>query len=209
MKTTFTRTNTTGDGSPMLLASGSVLCVIGALAYASVVVLQPDASDRDAFASPTSIAGSLAATTGLALVLVWLVTRPGTPVGWPLRVVAVGVAFTMAAAYFSGTVAVGIGDHTSDAQFEDIGTSGWTMLLMLPKMILCLIGFVSWAVQGRRSGHLSRSSGLVLGAAGLASVLPPFAPGVLLFGIAVGLIAHRANDTSPDRSAVTMAPRAS
>jgi hypothetical protein len=177
--------------SSSLLTTSSVLCVIGALAYASVVVLEPDATDRAAFASPTGIAGCILATLGLALALVHLTDRAPSPTGWPRHFTIIAIAFTLAAAWLSGTATVAIGDHTNDAQFEAIGSSGWTMMFLAPKMLLAPIGFIGWAVTARRSGHLRRSSAIALGLAGVASLLPPFAPGVLILGISFGLIARQ------------------
>ena len=179
-----------------LLTTSSVLCIIGALAYASVVVLEPDATDRAAFASPTSIAGSIIVTLGLALAIIHLANDPAILGGWARRVTIAAIAFTLATAWFSGTAIVAIGDHTTDAQFESIGTSPWTMLFLAPKMFLGPIGFIGWAITERRSGQRRRSSTIALACAGLASLLPPFAPGVLVLGIALGLIARERPQTA-------------
>lgn len=186
-------------GSPLLTAS-SVLCIIGALAFASVVILEPDASDRDAFASPTGIAGGMLAALGLTLAIIHLANRPVHPDRWAHRVTISAIAFTLAAAWFSGTATVAIGDHTTDAQFESIGSSAWMMLFLAPKMILGPIGLIGWAITARRAGHLRRSSTIALTLAGIASLLPPFAPGVLILGIALGLIAHQTPPKTDQRN---------
>jgi hypothetical protein len=188
-----------------LLTASSVLCIIGALAFASVVVLEPDATDRDAFASPTGIAGSMLAALGLTLAIIHLANRPVSPDRWAHRVTISAIAFTLAAAWFSGTAIVAIGDHTTDTQFENIGSSAWTMLFLAPKMILGPVGLIGWAITARRAGHLRRSSTAALAVAGIASLLPPFAPGVLFLGIALGLIAHQTPPMTDQRDRRTLA----
>lgn len=181
--------------SPLLTAS-SVLCIIGALAYASVVVLEPDATDRAAFASPTSIAGSILATLGLTLAIIHLASYPASPSGWARRVTIAAIAFTLTSAWFSGTAIVAVGDYTADAEFESIGASPWTMVFLAPKMILGPIGLIGWAITERRSGQRRRSSTIALACAGVASLLPPFAPGVLVLGIALGLVSREIPQTA-------------
>jgi hypothetical protein len=177
-----------------LLTASSVLCIIGSLAYASVVVLEPDATDRAAFSSPTGIAGCILASVGLALAIIHLANHPASPNGWSHRVTTTAIAFTLATAWFSGTAIIAIGDHTTDEQFESIGSSGWTMMFLAPKMLLGPIGLIGWAITARRARRLQRSSAIALAIAGIAALLPPFAPGVLVLGIALGLIARQ---TSP------------
>lgn len=183
---------TTPGRSNTLLASGAVLGILGSLAFASVVVLDSDATDREAFATPTGIVGSATATLGAVLIV--LALREASRTSIPATLATTGMVFTAAITWFDATAIVAIADHTTDGGFDDIGGSAWVLLFTAPKMVLCLVGFGALAIDGRRRGTMSTAASALLGVGALASVLPPFPPGLLL--VSVGLLVLSRDSTA-------------
>ena len=173
-----------------LLAAGSVIAALGALVFASVVVLQTGLTSREAFASPISIAGSIIATIGIAIILPALARQRGLGPSWAVTTASAGLLFAAADAWFVGTGIVAVANGTADAQFDDIGASAWIVIMAGPKMILCLVGFLALAVTGWRDRSLSRAASVLLPLGALASLLPPFPPGVLLVSVGLILVAR-------------------
>lgn len=172
-----------------LLTVGSVIAALGALMYISVGVLQTGTS-REAFASPINIAGSIIAAIGIAIILQPLVRQRVLGPSWALTTASAGLLFTAAIAWFNGTGIVAVANGTADAQFDDIGASAWIVIMAGPKMILCLVGFLALAVTGWRDRSLSRAASVLLALGALASLLPPFPPGVLLVSVGLILVAR-------------------
>ena len=115
-----------------------------------------------------------------------------------------GLLFTAAIAWFNGTRIVAVANGNTDAQFDDIGTSAWIVIMAAPKMILGLVGFLALAVTGWRDRSLSRPASILLALGALASLLPPFPPGVLLVSIGLILVAR---DLRAQSAAVRPQPR--
>ncbi len=172
-----------------LVAAGSVIAALGALMYISVGVLQTGTSRED-FASPINIAGSIIATIGIAIILQALAGQRALGPSWAVTTASAGLLFTAAIAWFNGTGIVAVANGTTDAQFDDIGVSAWIVIMAAPKMILGLVGFLALAVTGWRDRSLSRPASILLALGALASLLPPFPPGVLLVSIGLILVAR-------------------
>ena len=192
-----------------LVAAGSVIAALGALMYISVGVLQTGTSRED-FASPINIAGSIIATIGIAIILQALARQRALGPSWAVTTASAGLLFTAAIAWFNGTGIVALANGTTtDAQFDDIGTSAWIVIMAAPKMILCLVGFLALAVTGWRNRSLSRAASILLALGALASLLPPFPPGVLLVSIGLILVARdlRAQRTAAVQPQVQPQPR--
>ena len=185
-----------------LLTAGSVFAALGALMYISVGVLQTGTSRED-FTSPINIAGSIIAAIGIAIILQALARQRAFGPSWALTTASAGLLFTAAIAWFNGTGIVAVANGTTDAQFDDIGTSAWIVIMAAPKMILGLVGFLALAVTGWRDRSLSRPASILLALGALASLLPPFPPGVLLVSIGLILVAR---DLRAHRSAA-LGPR--
>ena len=186
-----------------LLTAGSVIAALGALMYISVGVLQTGTSRED-FASPINIAGSIMVTIGIAFILQALARQRALGPSWAVTTASAGLLFTAAIAWFYGTGIVALANETTDAQFDDIGTSAWIVIMAAPKMILGLVGFLGLAVTGWRDRSLSRPASILLALGALASLLPPIPPGVLLVSIGLILVAR---DLRAQSAAVRPQPR--
>jgi hypothetical protein len=186
-----------------LLTAGSVIAALGALMYISVGVLQTGTSRED-FASPINIAGSIMVTIGIAFILQALARQRALGPSWAVTTASAGLLFTAAIAWFNGTGIVAVANGTTDAQFDDIGVSAWIVIMAAPKMILGLVGFLGLAVTGWRDRSLSRPASILLALGALASLLPPFPPGVLLVSIGLILVAR---DLRAQSAAVRPQPR--
>ena len=57
--------------------------------------------------------------------------------------------------------------------------------MSVPKMVLGLVGFIALGLAGWRQRSLPRSSSVLLVLAGVASLWPPYPPGLLLASIAL------------------------
>lgn len=192
MSTSPLTTSPTASAWRTVIAAGGVVAALGALGYISVVIFDPDATAREAYQSPLSAVGCVAATLGLVALVHGLLHSDLQLPRWAVLTSAAGLFFAAANAWFFGTAILAITDHTSNAIFDDIGGSGWLLVTSAPKMILCLIGFAGLAVAGMRRHSIPTGAAALLGVAALASLIPPFPPGVILSSLAFWWIARSA-----------------
>jgi len=169
---------------------GSVLALLGAITVFGWSFLNWDDSPREVITGPGEIVGCILATAGSILLILGL---PRVLVGvaaWAIAASVIGLAFVLVDTWYHATVAVALANELNDATFDAIYESGWVFLFSLPKMLLCLMGFVGVAVSGWRTGLISRPLCVLLAVGGVVSLVPPFMPGVLVSSIAFLLIAH-------------------
>jgi hypothetical protein len=187
---TATATGSRTISARQALSIGSILSIVGAAGYVATPIVNSDATAREAFASPINIAGSLIATVGLLFIL-YAFARDAVPgPSWAVVVSATGIFFAAAMTWFFATGMVAVTGFTTDNLFDDISSSGWNLIMALPKMLFCLIGFLGLAIAGWKQGTLPRAACVFLALAAVASIIPPFPPGVILASIALLLIAR-------------------
>ena len=177
-----------GEESSLATATsvGCVLAALGSVAYISLNGMEP----REAYSHPVGIVGGLVATAGVVLLALVLVGWRSALPGWAVRTAAAGLVFVAANTWFFGIGIVAVADHTSDAVFETIGTSGWMWGMYFPRMLLCLVAFVTMGVAGWRQRSIPRPAAVILVLAGVLSIWPPYPPGLILASLAFFLIAR-------------------
>ncbi len=177
-----------GNGIATLTAVGAVFAALGSVGFISLNSADP----REAFADPVNVVSGALATLG-AVLLAFALLRWRTPLpGWMTSLAAAAMVMVAAHAWFLGTGIVDVANHTNDELFEEITfESTWIAFVMaVPKMVLGLVAFVGLAVAGRRQQFLPRSAALLLGAAGVLSLWPPYPPGLLLASLALFLVSR-------------------
>ena len=146
---------------------------------------------REVYALPLSAATSAIATLGLVILGItvarWRVDLPA----WARTVTAAGLFMTAASSWFFATGIVAFAQATDDKTFDEVGASTWIMVMTLPKMLLCLVGFATLAVSGWRNRTLPRPASVALAVAALLSLIPPYPPGIV-FAAAGLFLASRA-----------------
>ena len=175
-------TSVSSKGTATALAVGSVLAVIGCIAFMSLNTGIP----RESFSSPVSTVGGVAATAGavmLALALVrWRTTLPT----WALAGASAALVIVAANAWFMAIGIRAISDHTSNQEFDRLTHEApWLFGMQAPVAVLGLVSYIALAVAGWRQRSLPRASSVLLVLAGLASVWPVYPPGLLLASIAL------------------------
>jgi hypothetical protein len=168
---------------------GGALAALGSAAVFAWSLLNWDDSSREVVASGgTALGCAIAAIGGVVLVLSLPRILDGLP-PWAVRSTLAGLVFVVVDAWYNGTVGVAMANEIDDATFDAIVQSGGQFIFSLPKMLLCLAGFVGLAVAGWRAGTMNRPLATLLGVAAVASLIPPFMPGMLVGGLAFALIA--------------------
>jgi hypothetical protein len=166
---------------------GAVLAILGSLGFISLNGLPP----REAFAHPVSIVTCALSVIGCLILsfalLRWRTTLPG----WAVVASAAGVFFAAANAYAYATVTVAAAAKTDNELFEQLFfESPWILGGMVPKSLLCLVGFLALAIAGWRQRSIPRPAAALLGVAGIVSIWPPYPPGIILASIAIFLISR-------------------
>jgi glucan phosphoethanolaminetransferase (alkaline phosphatase superfamily) len=165
---------------------GALAALLGSLAFIFTVLGKEGLSSREAFLIPTGIVGSAVATVGLA-VLVATLPRLLKPLPqWAVMTATSALAFTLAVAWSDATTIPAIAATTTDATFDEIGTSWGLVALFAPKAVLGFIGFMSIAVTSWRMEVLSRGATVLIDLGAVAYLLPPFPPGLVL--VSLGLL---------------------
>lgn len=197
--TARTEASNSSDGARTVLAVGGVVGALGALAYISAVVLYSDTAPSDAYREPLTIVASVVGTIGALILAYGLVRSTIRAPQWALATAAAGLIFAAINAWTFGTLLPGIADVVSSETFDEIGESGWVMVSLAPKMVLSLVGFVAIAVSGWRTRSIPRGAAALLVVAGIASLIPPFPPGLVVASLALFWIAQA--DREPGRTA--------
>lgn len=169
---------------------GSIFGFLGAISVFAWSALHWDDSSREVVTGAGAIAGCVIAAAGAALLLIALPRILEGLATWAIIATVLGLVFTVADAWYAGTVAVGVANEIDDATYNVIFESAYTLLFSLPKMLLCCAGLIGLAVSGWRTGLVSRPLAILLAVAGVASLVPPFMPGLLVASIAFLLLAR-------------------
>ncbi|MDP4505126.1 hypothetical protein [Nonomuraea turcica] len=173
--------------------AGGLIGATGAAAYISSFFLLSDLSGREAVRSPLCVTANVLITIGfvtLALALPAL-TRPATMPRWVTVTAGLGCAFLAAAAWAMATFGADVAGTVTDAQWDSPGLLALAGLI--PKMVLCGLGFAALAVAGWKGRGISRGACVLLILAALAAVLlPPHQPAALLGGLALAWAAKSA-----------------
>jgi hypothetical protein len=176
------------------LAVGSVLAALGSVAYMSMTSLP----GREAYLHPVNTMGGIGATIGVVVLALTLVRwRTTTLPAWAILCTAAGLAMIAPHAWFSATGVRAVAGQVDNAEFERLFfEQPWMLAMMVPKAMLCLVGFIALGLAGWRQRSLPRSSSVLLILAGVLSIWPPYPPGLLLASTAL-FIASRSMRRSP------------
>lgn len=171
---------------------GAVLTTAGSLGYIATNSLPP----REASLHPVGLAGSAVALLGCVILSLALVQwRPRLP-RWAVVTSAVGVWFAGAIAWSFVTIVPVAAAGTTNEQFDDLFFGNtWALWSMLIKSTLCLVGFLGLAIAGWRSRSIPHAAAAVFALAALASIWPPFPPGLILASLALVLVARSESKT--------------
>lgn len=182
----------TATSTRTAVVAGGLVGALGSAAYAASVVVAPDLTVREAATHPLVLTANVVvalAFVALAVTIRGLAELTGLP-RWALAVTAAGCAFVGAVALTQATALPHMVGLISDAEAEL--SSGYLVLMWLPKIALCAVGLAGLAVAGWRRRSLSRGLCVLLAVAGLVSVVPPYPPGALLTGLALAWLARSA-----------------
>jgi hypothetical protein len=185
-------TSASSHATATALAVGTVLATLGSIVYISLNHGTP----RDTFSNPVSTVAGITATVGVVILSLTLARWRTTLPTWALLVAAAGLMIVAANAWFLATGIRAISDHTTDQEFERlIFEAPWIFVMHAPKMVLGLVGYVALGVAGWQQRSLPRPSSVLLVLAGVASLWPPYPPGLLLASAAL-FIASRSGARS-------------
>jgi hypothetical protein len=169
---------------------GSVLSAVGSLGY---VAMNFVGTPREAYAHPANVvACALAAAGALVLALGMMRWRPPLP-PWMVALSAAGLAAAAANAWFFATGTTGLARGLDDATFDRLMVSDWMLAMALPKMLLCLVGFIALGVTGWRTRAIPRTAAAALVVGGVLSLIPPHPPGLICVSVALLVIARKAH----------------
>jgi hypothetical protein len=182
------------DSARTAVVAGSVLGVLGALTALGWALSNPDDPAREIVTGPGQVIGCFAAAIGCTILLLALprVLRGLSP--WAVGTTVAAIAFVLVDAWYAGTTAVAVANGVDEAAYDSIYESGWVFAFYLPKMLLGLLGFSGLAMSGKRTSLVSTPLCVLLVVAGLASLVPPFMPGMIVGGVALALVARSKSD---------------
>lgn len=170
-----------------LFSLGAVLAVLGSLGFISMNGLPP----REAFAHPVGVAGSALAAVGCLVLSLALVQWRSPLPRWAVLTSAAGVWVAGATAWAQSTFVVAAATKTDNQLFDTLFfESPWVLGGMLPKSLLCLVGFLGIAISGWRRRSIPRSAAGAFALAGLLSLWPPFPPGLIVASVALLVISR-------------------
>ncbi|WP_431910941.1 hypothetical protein [Nonomuraea jabiensis] len=168
------------------VVAGGLVGATGAAAYISSFFLLSDLSGREALRSPLCVTANVLIAFGFVTIALALPALAG-PLQlprWAAVASGLGCAFLAAVAWAMATVGADLAGTVTDAQWEGPGLLGFIGLV--PKMLLCAVGFAALAVGGwRRRGISGGACVLLLLAALVAVVFSPHQPTALLGGLAL------------------------
>lgn len=179
------------------VAAGGLVGATGGATYISSFVLLSELSGRDAVRSPLCVTANVLMTIGfvmIALALPSLATPPRQP-RWITVTVALGCAFLASTAWAMATLGADVAATVTDTQWDNPGMAAF--LGLVPKTLLCAVGFLALAVTGWRQRAFSRGACILLALTALAALLPPHPPAALLGGLALTWAARSQPRTNP------------
>lgn len=172
------------------VVAGGLVGALGAAAYISSFFLLSDLTGREAVRSPLCVTANVLIALGFLTVALALPPAAGglrLP-RWAAVTSALGCAFLGAVAWGMATFGADMAGMVTDAQWNDPGVAA--LLGLVPKMLLCLVGFVSLAIAGWRRGGVPRGACVLLLLAGLVALMLPHQPTALLGGLALAWLAR-------------------
>lgn len=186
-------TSVSSNGIATAFAVGSVLAALGSVAYISLTGLPP----REAYLHPVNTVGAMSATIGVVVLALALVRwRTTTLPAWAILCAAAGLVMIAPDAWFDATGVRAVAGQVDNAEFERLFfAEPWVMAMSVPKAVLGLVGFIALGLAGWRQRSLPRSSSVLLVLAGVASVWPPYPPGLLLASAALFIASRSARKT--------------
>lgn len=176
-----------------VITLGAALCVLGSIGYLSFCGQEP----RETAVSPVNVAALMAAAVGCLVLSLALVRLQVALPRWTVLVAAAGIWFAGAYAWAPATMTAGVAGKLDNAEFERLFLDDMWVLgsAMIPKSVLCAVGFLGIAIAGWRVRSVPRSAAILFGFAGVLSLWPPFPPGLILASVAlVLLVRSRAQD---------------
>ena len=184
---TSTAVPTLSPGLASVFIAGAISAVLGSAGYIS----QNKPIIEDAYLNPISFAAGVLATIGLLLLTFGLLRWRTTLPGWAVLLSAAGL-------WFAGWQAIdSITTLPAMVALEEIDTdtfmgamTWYVMAAMLVKSVCCLVGFVALGVAGLKQRSIPKAAAIVLILAGVASIIPPYPPGLIGFSVAMLLIAR-------------------
>jgi len=185
-----------GAGTRLAIQAGGLIGAIGAAAAISGVAFMSDLSQREHIRSPLSFTANVLIAVGF---LITALALAGSSAGfgmprWAVRVSAAGCVMVAAVAWGIATFGVETARLVTDQQWEHPGVM--LVVAFVPKMILCGVGFGTFAVVGWRNRTVSRGACVLLGLGAVVSALiAPHQPGALVSGLALFWAARSAYTT--------------
>ncbi|NRQ34020.1 hypothetical protein HII36_19495 [Nonomuraea sp. NN258] len=168
------------------VVAGGLVGAMGAAAYISSFFLLSDLSGREAVRSPLCVTANVLITIGFVTVALALPALAG-PLRlprWAAVTAGLGCAFLATIAWAMATIGVDFAGTVTDAQWDSPGLPAF--LGVVPKMLLCAVGFAALAVAGWRGRGIPRGACVLLVLAGVVAVLlMPHQPTALLGGLAL------------------------
>jgi hypothetical protein len=175
------------------IQAGGLIGAMGAAAAISSVVFMSDLSQRESARSPLSFTANVLIAVGF-LITALALTGSSADLRmprWAVLLSAAGCAMVSAVAWGMATFGVETARLVTDKQWEHPGVM--LVVAFVPKMILCAIGFGTFAVAGWRNQTFPRGACILLGLGALVSgLIPPHQPGALVSGLALAWTARSA-----------------
>lgn len=184
--------HTPSDADRRVLAVGSVLALAGAGLVFGWAGLRAGDELQDIVTGPGQIIGCAVATVGLVCLVVALPRVLGGFPRWAVTATVAGLVFAVVDAWYNATTGVAVAGQVGEADYTAVIESLGQFVMLVPKMLLGAAGLLGLALAGRQvPGLVSRPVAVLLGLAALASLVPPFMPGVLLASVAFLLLSRR------------------
>ena len=184
---TNTAAPTRSAGLAAVFVAGAISATLGSAGYIS----QNKRVIEDAYLNPISFTAGVLATIGLLLLTLGLLRWHTTLPGWAVILSAAGL-------WFAGWQAIdSVTTLPAMVALEEIDTetfmgamTWYVMTAMLVKSVCCLVGFVALGIAGLKQHSIPKTAAIVLILAGLASILPPYPPGLIGFSVAMLFISR-------------------
>jgi glucan phosphoethanolaminetransferase (alkaline phosphatase superfamily) len=182
------------------IVAAALVAAISMAAYISMVIFMPDISNKDAATHPLVQTSEILAGLSfvvLAVALPSLAEFSKLP-RWALYVAAAGCACVATNAWTYGLFMGHVVGLFTDAQAEAFqnSSSGYLTAFLLPKMILCGVGFLALAIVGWRRRAMARPACVLLVLAAIVSgLLGAYPPGAFLAALAIAWTARTAKSS--------------
>lgn len=184
---TNTAVPTRSPGLASAFIVGAISSILGSAGYIS----QNKPLIEDAYLNAISFTAGVLATIGLLLLTFGLLRWRTTLPNWAILLSAAGLWFAGWQAIDSVTTLPAIVALEEIDTETFMGAMTWyVMAAMVVKSVCCLVGFVTLGVAGLKQGSIPKSAAILLILAGLASIIPPYPPGLIAFSVAALLISR-------------------